>query len=637
MNRRGFVNTLCKAFVVVRTTGLIGLTVKMLQKKANAENLVFENSHYLRNANNEAQWFYAHRVQGHIELGRKGIEKKHFFKIASIFRQLGAKIFVRYIKSAGEGAWWPSKVGNIIPEAVTRNIAFEIIQEAHKEQCKIIVYYRHMEDKYMASNNPSWQCRGPDGESIRTKRGIYLCFNSPYLNYLIIRLKELVFLGADGFYFDETHMPKTGCWCNFCREKFHLETGLKHPPKRNVKDPLWHKLVDFNNKTIENGFRKIRDELHTQKPEIVLIISGHHWPAMTDRHLSNQLFRLAHSLKTEFSVPIRVRRDAIFKPHRKMIPFEKDIKLALGYTLSRDAANGNPAHVWIHGVPNKKSSLYAVAGVVTHGCIASLSIDKEQIPDFMFQDAFSLGNKISHYFTNFTSYNFTAIHYSETARDQYATRPQMALKYVIYPVYGAFSILLRKRIPVSFVTDSQLEEGKLEGVKVLFVPCRDGLSLPMIEKIDEFVENGGVVLHNIKNWEWHKSKGCEEAKKQFLSQIEPALAKLQVQVLGGPKKMHVATYVSPDRKSLTISLCNDFSWVHTGRKKPVKKTFEPSKCSGVSCRVSGIGELRSAFDAVSGKELSWIDEGSTTSINLPDFQFMAVLVLKFKEHISFYF
>ena len=76
-----------------------------------------------------------------------------------------------------------------------------------------------------------------------------MCFNSPYAEAFLTRALELAAMGVDGFYFDEVHMPKTGCWCTFCRKGFKTKTGLNHPRYADHDDPIWHKLIDFNNVT----------------------------------------------------------------------------------------------------------------------------------------------------------------------------------------------------------------------------------------------------------------------------------------------------------------------------------------------------------------------------------------------------
>ena len=105
-----------------------------------------------------------------------------------------------------------------------------------------------------------------------------------------------------------------------------------------------------------------------------MLIGSNTWPSMMERHMTNRLFRIADSVKTEFQVPGSRWFDRIPKQGGGIKPMERDVQLALGYTLARDAADGRPAHIWTHGLNNEISALYAIAGIVTHGCIANLDI-----------------------------------------------------------------------------------------------------------------------------------------------------------------------------------------------------------------------------------------------------------------------
>jgi hypothetical protein len=61
-------------------------------------------------------------------------------------------------------------------------------------------------------------------------------------------------------------------------------------------------------------------------------------------------------------------------------------------------------------------------------------------------------------------------------------------------VYGAFQALTERHLPVSLVTDRDLERGALEPCRVLFLPNCAALSEPEMATIREFVRNGGGLV-----------------------------------------------------------------------------------------------------------------------------------------------
>lgn len=574
-------------------------------------------------------WFLKNRVQAHTRLTLNFIDSPIFFNVAKEFKKMGASVYTRHIKTGDEGAWWSSAVGAVIPEARERNIALEIIKDAHNEGCKIIVYHRHMEDKYMAEEHPDWVCVNWKGNRLNSSRGHYMCFNSPYAGYFQKRLIELVNMGADGFYLDEIHMPKSGCWCRHCKEKFIKETGYNHPKNINHKDPVWNKLADFNNRTIERTIKKWRDAVHSKNGEVVMLVSGYMWPAMTDRHLSNRLFRVADSMKTEFSLPLRVPEHSIFTVDNTMSPFEKDIKLALGYCMARDAADGRPAHIWVHGVTREAASLYATAGVLTHGCIANIDIGEETIPNKMFNAAFALGNKVSPYIADATPLRWCAIHYSELSRDQYITQSSdEAVKKTIYPVYGAFAVLLRAHLPVGIVTDSQVEDGLLNDYKILFLPDKGGFTDKMRSEVKRFEQQGGIVIEQQSDWIWYDRKKKARAESAFMAMLSSAINSSRIQVIGGTEKMHTTAFANRSSKKIVVLLCNDFSWLQTGERQLEKSTaFIPQPCSGVKCVLHMNTNVKEAVNILNGERLIVRKEDGSISIDIPKFEYMSAVVI----------
>ncbi|MBD3291614.1 MAG: hypothetical protein GF393_01715, partial [Armatimonadia bacterium] len=419
-------------------------------------------------------WYESARVQLHTRLSLNWLDKPEFTNAAEAFAQMGTPAFTRHIKSGAEGAWWPSAVGAVDERTEGRNLAQEVIDRAHAAGCRIIVYHRHMEDAHLAETQPDWVARNERGEP-HTRRGPKICFNSPYGDFVLTRLLELVEMGADGLYFDETHQPKPGCWCDFCREQFTEMTGLEHPPYPDFGNPVYQRLQDFTNITIERIFRQWRPAIHAANPECVMLIGGNTWPTMLDRHMTNRLWRLADAPKSEFNLPNRTR-GRIFSLPQGMVDVVPDIRIAQGHDLHRDAADGRPPHIWIHGLLDETSALYAAAGIMAHGCVANIDCSEREIPNMDYAAAYDLGERVSPALAHRRPVKWAAIHYSELARDSFTGDSEGAWREVLHPVYSAYEALFRERLPVRFITDCQLEEGVPEGYQALFVPAPSHLT-----------------------------------------------------------------------------------------------------------------------------------------------------------------
>ncbi|MDQ2694729.1 MAG: hypothetical protein M3Z21_04995, partial [Pseudomonadota bacterium] len=359
------------------------------------------------------------------------------------------------------------------------------------------------------------------------------------------------------------------------------------------------------------------------------------WPAMLDRHLTHRLMRVSDSVKTEFSIPVRNPLKALFRRIGTLdSDYDKDIKLALGCAMSRDAADGRPANVWIPGLLNEDAALYATAGILTHGCIANLDVYVERLPDPLFEPAFALGKKVSGYLGDAAPLRWAAVHYSEHGRDQYLSQPERAVKEAIAPFAGAYGALLRQRLPAGVVTDGQLEEGRLDGYRLLFLPTPDHLTEPMQRAVAAFEKAGGLVLAQRPAWNWWDPATLEDTRRRFLDAIDEGDARPPLRVTGGPPALHAVPYRTAAGDRLVVLLCNDFSWVWTGTKKNKARTPQavldnqdpPSPCRGVSVTISGAEKPQAALEAVSGKSLDVEADGSQWTVALPDFGYMAAVV-----------
>ncbi|MHC4993947.1 MAG: hypothetical protein ACYTGQ_02740, partial [Planctomycetota bacterium] len=495
-----------------------------------------------------------------------------------------------------------------------------------------------MEDRGVADEHPGWM--GVDWRGVPYEaRGRKLCFNSPYADFLLARQLALVAMGADAFFYDEVHMPKQGCWCGFCKQGFKEETGLDHPERPDEADPVWHKLIDFNNRSIERVFLKWRRALHAANPEIVMLVGSNTWPTMAERHTTNRLYRIADSQKSEFSLPVRGPQNKLFALRDDWRPIPNDARLALGYTLVRDATGGRPGHIWAHGLLDEASTLYATAGMVTHGNIANLDVSEGTIPNAMFTKAFKLGDRVSPAFAGTEAVRYAAIHFSERARDVHRFDADKVWQRVLYPICGAYETLLRQRVPVGIVTDSQLEDGLIARYRVLILPTTDTLTDAMRRHVQLFKSAGGEVVILDEDWGWHESDASFETASDRLWRTLDSGAAAPLRVTGGPEEMHAVAFESrdDDRERLTVSISNDFSWVYTGRHpedKDLSKYLQtPPPCRDVTLEVRDAEWVKrlagaSATEVVSGRRLKIEKTANGWKIRVPDFEYLAVVMLE---------
>lgn len=603
------------------------------------------------------QWYDAIRVCAHTRLSWPWLQKRPeaFLGAGQMLASVGFRSISRHIRSGSEAVWWPSAAGDVMPEARTRNFAKEIIDEAHAAGCRIIVYHRHMEDAAAAREHPQWRVIDVHGKPV-SKRGPKVCLNSPYADVVQTRLVELAKMGADGFYFDEVHLEKPLCWCPACRQGFRAETGLDYPESNDPYHWVFQKAVEYKNVAMERLFRRWRAAVHAVNPDCVLLIGSNTWPAMNDRHFTHRLCRITDSMKTEFNLAARVGNNRIFSADRSLAMPETDARIVLGYALARDACDGRPAHVWTHNLPDPTAARFATAGIIAHGLIANLDVAESRLPEReLLSDAVALGNRVAPAFAGRRPLRWALVHFSERSRDYYWPDEAEAWRQVLYPTYGAFTALLRARLPVGIITDSQLEQGRLEGCGVLFLPSSDQLTDAMRRALAQFEARGGLVIRQRPQWAWHETGGVARCSASFLEAVAKAALSPPVQATGGPEKMHLIGFRPADRARLTVALVNDFSWVQTGgkpqppapnhdAKPPARLSTEgedqptlgdgadgpPAPCRTVTVILRDQRRPSTVAELVTGRSLPVTGSSGRWTVQVPDFDCLAVLDVSFE-------
>jgi len=167
-------------------------------------------------------------------------------------------------------AYHPSKANEMHP-----NLSFDLlsqqIEAAHEIGVKTPVYLSAGLDEKMAVRNPQWLIRTKDETPAWSKSFIepgyhLMCFNTPYLDYLVAQVEEVVSnYDADGIFLDITNiMP---CYCSYCRK------ALKDAGKDILipEDVKW-----LAERTYANYTKRIREAVDKIKPGLPVFHNGGH-------------------------------------------------------------------------------------------------------------------------------------------------------------------------------------------------------------------------------------------------------------------------------------------------------------------------------------------------------------------------
>ncbi|UCD28178.1 MAG: hypothetical protein JSV03_13960 [Planctomycetota bacterium] len=588
-------------------------------------------------------WFDGNRVQAHTRLllhlwGEKPI----FYTAAEEFQKMGANVFTRFVKGGQDACWWPSSIGAVRPEAENFNFVQKMIDNAHGRGMRMIGYYRHMADEAMAEKHPEWICRRWDGKIIPEagKRPIWLCLNTGFREFIKTRLLELADMGIDGFYFDYLHMPGSWlgkptymytCSCQTCRKKFEKIYGRKMPLQLKWDDPGVKILIDFYNRNITEVFEYWTKAIRQRNPDCVMIVSCTFTPSMYSPVMPSSFAAVADSAKTEWNKACVWPREI---PNGVLEP-DEDMRWAAGFTYLRRACDDRPPHMWINALWTAPEALSATAACLTYGQIANLCTNEDEIPNMAFKPAFDLGNKVSPHLKRTKPMPWAAIHFSEKWRDHFWPDNEKIWENVLWPAYGPFEALCRARLPVTYVTDWQLEAGKLEGYKVLVIPAPTALTPLQQKVVANFKSQGGTVIEIGPATRFDKPDQHDRNIQNFLKRLLKAAGPGPIKITGGPQDLHAVVWEKTNGKATTITLLNTFKWFNLhGRIGKKLKDYPqlikspPPPARGVTATLRSDRTPKKVFDAVTDKILKSQKTQDGWQVRIPDFQYMAAIVFQ---------
>ncbi len=588
-------------------------------------------------------YYVSNRVQLHTRLSIFQWGQDPLFTDAEdYFAAMGVKVYTRWIRGRGEGAWWPSAVGEIESRANGQDVARQMIDRAHANDMRVIQYNRHIEDNYASVNYPQWLCRDRYGNTVTSGRGVYLCMNSPYIDYYIIRMLELVDRGADGFYFDEVHMPKLGCWCDNCKTRFTAETGLTPPDNNSYSDSTYLRYLQFKNETIERGFERYIAAAHAQALGLPMLISITYAAWLHDPKLRSHLMRIAPSPKWEFEAPVRAGVvSTIFLDSLTDIPLNKwDVQFGFVYTYIRDSAQGRPGHFWTYNLKSAREALAASAVLLTYGHIANLDIDEASIPQsVMYVPALELSKKISPYLARTRPVRWAAIHFSERMRDAYLGDLEQMHRKVLVPCWQSFETLNRLGAPIGTVTDEQIAENELDGYKVLITPVGFVSTTGELENLIAFEANGGIIITLNNDPRWYTAGQQEQIRDELLNEILAKAGQPPISLTGVKEGVHAVAVKKPqDPDRVIVCITNEFTWPSTVQENRLDIEYindgaetPPPPADDATVFVRG-PMPRKVFDAVSGRQLRAFSFSDGVKIAVPSFDYLACIVLDYGKY-----
>lgn len=175
----------------------------------------------------------------------------------------------------GDYAYYNSKLLPKAPGLGVRDPLREAMEEAKKHNLPIISYCVVQQGGIFLNENPQWQMRDVQGQSIGR-----FCFNSGYLEAIKAMVAEQMEYGIDGFHIDMLDQgfgKPYGCWCETCQTQF--QDRYKQPMPSNVNwDQNWDQMLEFRYETSARFERELTAYIKSINPAVTVDYNYHGSP-----------------------------------------------------------------------------------------------------------------------------------------------------------------------------------------------------------------------------------------------------------------------------------------------------------------------------------------------------------------------
>lgn len=167
-------------------------------------------------------------------------------------------------------AYHPTRANEMHP-GLDFDLLGAMIEAAHEIGVKTPVYISAGLDEKMARRHPEWLMRAKDEKTNWAPDFMHpgyhqFCMNTPYLDYLIDQIEEVVTnYDADGIFLDIVGVRK--CYCQYCIASLRAER----------KDPRDEKAVEeLGERTYANYTKRVKEVIHRIKPGLRIFHNGGH-------------------------------------------------------------------------------------------------------------------------------------------------------------------------------------------------------------------------------------------------------------------------------------------------------------------------------------------------------------------------
>jgi len=507
-------------------------------------------------------------------------------RVGEYMALLGASVFTRHTISFDEDPWWPSEWplgddgSNIFADerlnagftlAAGENILAAGVANAWENDTPPIAYYAETGDARLAELFPEWVAKDDEGNPIsHPNRGIYLDITGEYGDVILGRILELADMGYAGVYLDFKHLPPGGLWGTQLQADYEATYGIP-APDRGRSDAYEH-YMQFYQMRMQEVIGGWEATLLEQYPHFQFVVSNASVAALTRLDMGTDLTDVG-TPKSEFALALsRGQTLSVFENNPDLHSPDDDIRMAFGWALLRDAADGDRPHIWDFPSPNGDHLNAFVAAVATYGGIAAIDVPEVLLAPGDVYDgvasrddmsaAFDLANRMAPHLTDVQMAGNAAVLWDETSRNAlYDQGSRVTWEEVNIPALAGFEAMTDLGLGPQVLSDWAIEQDVPDNIDILHVANRGLLGADQEAALVRFEARGGTVVTSSLSDEWGTAAGYDAHVADLKAQLDTL--QTPVTVTGLPDRVHAVSYTRPQDTgddTLVVAITNDFTF-----------------------------------------------------------------------------
>ncbi|MEZ0345258.1 MAG: alpha-amylase family protein [Infirmifilum sp.] len=429
-----------------------------------------------------------------------GVDKISGAAIVDLAARLNVNTLVVFARDAWGRAFYDSNIAPKIPKLGGRDLVKEVVEEAKKRNIDVVAMIGHTTNPYLYNRHPEWAQRDREGNLITMDTDPLLkkrekpswplmCLNSPFSKHVLDEVDEVLEYDVSGVFLDSfRYMPDAdrACFCKYCRELFKSEMGYELPDLENLDSQAYRDAFAWRVGVNVRRIAEVKARMNSRRPGLILAYNNH---PMAWRGRANTISELS---KDHVDIFFAECSEADYEPPGFIAEM---VKLTKALTGKEVWASRNSFHTTLTTQPTSPLAIRmglreAFAGGGRPLLLVFASTFLNGLPIEPVREVFDEIEKIEDYMVGARPLAYVGVVWSNRSRDWSGLLGQ----HLADGFRGFYYALLKEGMPVNYISDTMLDEGRFTGYKAVVLENVKSLSKKASLNLVRYVESGGGLI-----------------------------------------------------------------------------------------------------------------------------------------------